>query len=194
MGLGFGFGSSGSKSKTNEALFSTSYSQQFSDEVLAALEGAFLGAMGDYSELSGYTKQLADEVMMGDSYDVQPIIDENTRRTEQAVGQSFQSLARQAGSDANSLVAAAQSQASADAYSALAKTSAELEMEAQGKKIADLGNALETAGQAQSGILGLGTLLKGGRTKSSNFGTGTSSTSTMNWESKFEGSTGAPAK
>lgn len=171
----------GSKNKTNSASMSSSNSQVFSDEVLKALESNFLESLSDYDTYKDYTKEMVGKVMSGEAYDVAPIIAENTRRTEQQIGQSYQSLARQAGSDANSLVAAAQSQASADAYSALAKTSAELEMEAMGQQIADLGAALGTGEQGLSSVLGLGYLLKGGKTKSSSFSTGTQSSSGMEW-------------
>lgn len=171
----------GSKNKTNAASLVSSNSQVFSDEVLSALESNFLESLSDYGNYKDYTNEMVNKVMSGEAYDVAPIIAENTRRTEQEIGQSFQSLARQAGSDANSLVAAAQSQASADAYSTLAKTSAELEMEAMGQQIADLSAALGTGEQGLSSVLGLGYLLKGGKTKSSSFSSGNESSGGFEW-------------
>lgn len=189
MGLGGALSGSWSKSKTKTAQFTNTNSTQFADDVLNKLEQAFLDELDNYGEISDeYMNMLAKIKGQDFDYDVQPIIRENTRRTENQIAQDYSSLARQAGSDANSLVAAAHSESSADAYSQLAKTSAELEMEAQNNRIAGMTKALEAQGSAQGSILDLGNLLKGARTKSSSSTIGTTRTSSSRYSAGLKAS------
>lgn len=130
----------------------------------------YLEELDIYERNRGYSSELAERVMTENTYDVEPIISENERAALEDLGQTYQNLARQTGSDANSLTALAYSDAVSTTRSKLASTEAQLKMNAQSQQIQDLGNALATQSAAQSGILGLGNLLKGANA------TGTSNT------------------
>lgn len=160
----------GSKSKTAGASSTSTTTKLFSDEILKALEDMYLEELDIYERNRGYSSELAERVMTENTYDVEPIISENERAALEDLGQTYQNLARQTGSDANSLTALAYSDAVSTTRSKLASTEAQLKMNAQSQQIQDLGNALATQSAAQSGILGLGNLLKGANA------TGTSNT------------------
>lgn len=160
----------GSKSKTAGASSTSTATKLFSDEILKALEDMYLEELDIYERNRGYSSELAERVMTENTYDVEPIISENERAALEDLGQTYQNLARQTGSDANSLTALAYSDAVSTTRSKLASTEAQLKMNAQSQQIQDLGNALATQSAAQSGILGLGNLLKGANA------TGTSNT------------------
>lgn len=160
----------GSKSKTAGASSTSTSTKLFSDEILKALEDMYLEELDIYERNRGYSSELAERVMTENTYDVEPIISENERAALEDLGQTYQNLARQTGSDANSLTALAYSDAISTTRSKLASTEAQLKMNAQSQQIQDLGNALATQSAAQSGILGLGNLLKGANA------TGTSNT------------------
>ena len=160
----------GSKSKTAGASSTSTATKLFSDEILKALEDMYLEELDIYERNRGYSSELAERVMTENTYDVEPIISENERAALEDLGQTYQNLARQTGSDANSLTALAYSDAISTTRSKLASTEAQLKMNAQSQQIQDLGNALATQSAAQSGILGLGNLLKGANA------TGTSNT------------------
>lgn len=160
----------GSKSKTAGASSTSTTTKLFSDEILKALEDMYLEELDIYERNRGYSSELAKRVMTENTYDVEPIISENERAALEDLGQTYQNLARQTGSDANSLTALAYSDAVSTTRSKLASTEAQLKMNAQSQQIQDLGNALATQSAAQSGILGLGNLLKGANA------TGTSNT------------------
>ena len=160
----------GGKSKTAGASSTSTATKLFSDEILKALEDMYLEELDIYERNRGYSSELAERVMTENTYDVEPIISENERVALEDLGQTYQNLARQTGSDANSLTALAYSDAVSTTRSKLASTEAQLKMNAQSQQIQDLGNALATQSAAQSGILGLGNLLKGANA------TGTSNT------------------
>lgn len=160
----------GGKSKTAGASSTSTTTKLFSDEILKALEDMYLEELDIYERNRGYSSELAERVMTENTYDVEPIISENERAALEDLGQTYQNLARQTGSDANSLTALAYSDAISTTRSKLASTEAQLKMNAQSQQIQDLGNALATQSAAQSGILGLGNLLKGANA------TGTSNT------------------
>lgn len=160
----------GGKSKTAGASSTSTTTKLFSDEILKALEDMYLEELDIYERNRGYSSELAERVMTENTYDVEPIISENERTALEDLGQTYQNLARQTGSDANSLTALAYSDAVSTTRSKLASTEAQLKMNAQSQQIQDLGNALATQSAAQSGILGLGNLLKGANA------TGTSNT------------------
>lgn len=160
----------GGKSKTAGASSTSTTTKLFSDEILKALEDMYLEELDIYERNRGYSSELAERVMTENTYDVEPIISENERAALEDLGQTYQNLARQTGSDANSLTALAYSDAVSTTRSKLASTEAQLKMNAQSQQIQDLGNALATQSAAQSGILGLGNLLKGANA------TGTSNT------------------
>ena len=160
----------GGKSKTAGASSTSTTTKLFSDEILKALEDMYLEELDIYERNRGYSSEFAERVMTENTYDVEPIISENERAALEDLGQTYQNLARQTGSDANSLTALAYSDAVSTTRSKLASTEAQLKMNAQSQQIQDLGNALATQSAAQSGILGLGNLLKGANA------TGTSNT------------------
>lgn len=160
----------GGKSKTAGASSTSTTNKLFSDKILKALEDMYLEELDIYERNRGYSSELAERVMTENTYDVEPIISENERAALEDLGQTYQNLARQTGSDANSLTALAYSDAVSTTRSKLASTEAQLKMNAQSQQIQDLGNALATQSAAQSGILGLGNLLKGANA------TGTSNT------------------
>ena len=151
----------GGKSKTAGASSMFTTTKLFSDKILKALEDMYLEELDIYERNRGYSSELAERVMTENTYDVEPIISENERAALEDLGQTYQNLARQTGSDANSLTALAYSDAVSTTRSKLASTEAQLKMNAQSQQIQDLGNALATQSAAQSGILGLGNLLKG---------------------------------
>jgi hypothetical protein len=170
----------GSKSKTAGASSTSTTTKLFSDEILKALEDMYLEELDIYERNRGYSSELAKRVMTENTYDVEPIISENERAALEDLGQTYQNLARQTGSDANSLTALAYSDAVSTTRSKLASTEAQLKMNAQSQQIQDLGNALSAQSAAQSGILGLGNLLKGANA------TGTSNTKSNKRTSSLE--------
>lgn len=171
----------GSKSKTAGASSTSTTTKLFSDEILKALEDMYLEELDIYKRNRGYSSELAERVMTENTYDVEPIISENERAALEDLGQTYQNLARQTGSDANSLTALAYSDAVSTTRSKLASTEAQLKMNAQSQQIQDLGNALATQSAAQSGILGLGNLLKGANATGTSNTKDNKRTSSLEW-------------
>lgn len=135
----------------------------FNDEILSMLEGEFsslLSGLGS-GQASQLTDQLLAEVSRGSDIDVDAIMANARREAEIESGQNYQALARQAGSDANSLVALAQNEAIADRESQLAATEAELRAQARDDYINQVSGALDAANSVYEPILGLGELLRG---------------------------------
>lgn len=199
MALKLGMG--GSKNKTNQNTFgwsSTSSEENYKgyrDDVLAALEDNLLGGLADFGQKGAeLSDQVINEIMGGNAFDIEPIMNEARRVSEQQIGQNYQALARQAGSDANSLVQAAQAEAIAAKESNLAATEAELLMKAQGEKVNQLGQALGLRDTGNDTMLNLASILKGARsntkTKSttSSLGSTITSSSGSDWNAKYEGS------
>lgn len=154
----FSGGVSGSKGRkaTNET------TKLWSDKVQKEVEDKFLAGLADV-DLSSET-ELAS--LMADrardyNIDVEPIIAEARRQAEMESGQLYQSLARQAGSDANSLVAAAANEALLNRESGLASLRAQLEAQNQEGGLNALAAAIDAGNASASTVLNLGNLLKG---------------------------------
>ena len=154
----FSGGVSGSKGRqaTNET------TKLWSDKVQREVEDKFLAGLADVDLASG--NELAS--LMADrardyNIDVEPIVAEARRQAEMESGQLYQSLARQAGSDANSLVAAAANEAFLDRESGLASLRAQLEAQNQEGGLNALATAIDAGNAASSTVLNLGNLLKG---------------------------------
>lgn len=160
MGLGINLGSvfKQDKSRTNQS----ANTQQWSSRVNQAVEDAFLNALGqmNYNRLGDLSDALAGKAL-DYNIDVDPIIAEARRQATMDTGQKFQSLARQAGSDANSLVNLAYNEAVLGREDNLAALRAELEAQNQQGQLDALANAIQGSYNANASILGLGNLLKG---------------------------------
>ncbi|MBP5593520.1 MAG: hypothetical protein J6X75_05090 [Clostridia bacterium] len=154
----FSGGVSGSKGRqaTNET------TKQWSDKVQKEVENKFLEGLAglDYASESELASLIADKAK-DYNIDVEPIIAEARRQAEMESGQLYQSLARQAGSDANSLVAAAANEAFLDRESGLASLRAQLEAQNQAGGLDALATAIDAGNAATSTVLNLGNLLKG---------------------------------
>lgn len=151
--------------KQNKGRNSTSESQKmWSDRVQQAVENKFLDALSglSYGDASGLVDAISQKAY-DYGIDVDPIVAEARRKAEIESGQNYQSLARQAGSDANSLVALAQNEAILDRESALASLRAQLEAQNQQGQLDALAAALDANNQSNTSILNLGQLLKGGQ-------------------------------
>lgn len=153
--------SGGYKSGKNKA--STSETQKaWSDRVQQAVEDKFLNSLAeiDYGNTTGLVDAIAQKAY-DYGIDVDPIIAEARRKAEIETGQNYQSLTRQAGSDANSLVALAQNEAILDRENNLASLRAQLEAQNQQGQLDALAIALDANNQSNTSILNLGSLLKG---------------------------------
>lgn len=158
------------KDKTNQNSSGT-YSG-WSDEVQRAVEDKFLQGLGQLdlssaADLSSLLGQRAQDY----NIDVDAIMNEARRQAEMGTGQKYQSLARQAGSDANSLVAAAYNEALLAQEDNLGALRAELEAKNQEGQLNALAQALEGNNAANSTILNLGNLLKGAQSTETQTGT-----------------------
>lgn len=168
MGFGGLTGSAkASTSTTNTSGWETKNTKatQFDEELLSQLEDLLMGEIGGFGRYSDLSDTVLNEVIAGQAIDIDPIMKEAERKSNQQIGQNYQALARQAGSDANSLVQAAQSESIANAQSTLAATRAELEAKNQDDRLNQISKALGLRTESLSSILGLGTLLKGARTE-----------------------------
>lgn len=166
MGLFGGAKASKTSSRTEGWETRNTKTTQFDEEVLSQLESLLLGEIGEFGQsYDDLADQMLNEVLGGQAIDIDPIMKEAERKSNQQIGQNYQALARQAGSDANSLVQAAQAESIADAQSLLAATRAELEAKNKEDKLSQVSQALGLRSEGLSPILGLGTLLKGARTE-----------------------------
>lgn len=180
LSLGFGYG------QKKQRAAQSSETKQFSDEILAKLEDTFsslLGQSGREDELvkSAINKALASDI------DIEPIMAEARRQMTNQTGQLYQRLARQAGSDANSLVNAAQAEAIAAGESNLASTEAQLLAENNKNYLDNLTTALQAESQSYQPLLGIGQLLKGGKTTSKGLTKGSSSSWQVAGEGSYQG-------
>lgn len=143
----------------------------WSDAVQNAVEGKFMQGLGllDYGSSSDLANMLYQRASDYD-IDVDAIVNEARRRAEIESGRNYQSLARQAGSDANSLVALAQNEALLDRESNLASLRAQLEMQEQEGGLNALAQALDANNQTNNTILNLGNLLKGAQASQTQIG------------------------
>lgn len=148
------------KSNTNES------AKLWSDKVQKAVEDKFLTGLADidYNQSIGLANNLAQKAK-DFNIDVEPIVNEARRQEQMQTGQKYQSLARQAGSDANSLVAAAFNEALINQESNLASLTAELEAMNQQGGLDALSQALDASNATADTILNLGNLLKGAQTQ-----------------------------
>ena len=167
------FGGSKGKSNTSETtkLWSDKVQKEVEDKFLAGLAGMDLASGNELASL------MADRAK-DFSIDVDPIVAEARRQAEMESGQLYQSLARQAGSDANSLVAAAANEAYLDRESGLASLRAELEAMNQQGGLDALASAIDAQGAASSNILNLGNLLKGAQAQTKS----ATRTNQLNWQ------------
>ena len=166
---------SGSKGKSS----TSETTKLWSDKVQKEVEDKFLAGLADMDLASG--NELAS--LMADrakdyNIDVDPIVAEARRQAEMESGQLYQSLARQAGSDANSLVAVAANEAYLDRESGLASLRAELEAMNQQGGLDALASAIDAQGAASSTVLNLGNLLKGAQAQTKS----ATRTSQLNWQ------------
>lgn len=186
MGLGVSNALSGffkredGKSNTNEN------AKLWSDKVQKAVEDKFLTGLADIDynqsiDLANAIAQRAKDF----NIDVEPIVNDARRQEQMQTGQKYQSLARQAGSDANSLVAAAFNEALINQESNLASLTAELEAMNQQGGLDALSQALDAGNATADTILNLGNLLKGAQTQAH------SHTNTRNTSWGFQNTTNA---
>lgn len=150
------------KDKTRQSTSTTT--KNWSDEVQRRVEDQFLDSLGylDY----GQNAELGDalsELAYNSGIDVEPIINEARRQATMESGQTYQRLAREAGSSANSLVNAAYNEAVLAREDNLAALRAELEAQNQSSQLDALAQALDARNQANTAILNLGQLLQGGQ-------------------------------
>lgn len=157
--LSGGYSSTKGKSSTSES------SKLWSDKVQQAVEDKFLAGLGqiDYNQNLDLANLMADQAKDFD-IDVDAIMAEARRQEEMGTGQKYQSLARQAGSDANSLVAAAYNEALMDQETSLASLRAQLEAQEQESGLDALAQALDAGNATADTVLNLGNLLKGAQT------------------------------
>lgn len=154
-----GYSSTKGKSSTSES------SKLWSDKVQQAVEDKFLAGLGqiDYSQNLDLASLMATQAKDFD-IDVDAIMAEARRQEQLGTGQKYQALARQAGSDANSLVAAAYNEALMDQETSLASLRAQLEAQEQESGLDALAQALDAGNATADTVLNLGNLLKGAQT------------------------------
>lgn len=176
-GFKLGYGEKKDRVSSNET------QKMWSDKVQQAVENKFLDALGglSYGDAAGLVDAISQKAY-DYNIDVDPIIAEARRKAEIESGQNYQSLARQAGSDANSLVALAQNEAILDRESGLASLRAQLEAQNQQGQLDALAAALDANNQSNTSILNLGQLLKGGQMTGTNLTKGRSSS----WSGQYD--------
>lgn len=157
--LSGGYSSTKGKSSTSES------SKLWSDKVQQAVEDKFLAGLGqiDYSQNLDLASLMAERATDFE-IDVDAIMAEARRQEEMGTGQKYQALARQAGSDANSLVAAAFNEALMDQETSLGSLRAQLEAQEQESGLNALAQALDAGNATADTVLNLGNLLKGAQT------------------------------
>lgn len=175
--LGFGYGQKKQRSSEKGEI------KQFSDEILSKLEDTFSNLLGQAGREDELVKSAINRALSSD-LDIEPIMAEARRQMANQTGQLYQRLARQAGSDANSLVNAAQAEAIAAGQSNLASTEAQLLAENNKNYLDNLATALKTENQSYQPLLGIGQLLKGGKTTTKGLTKG----SANSWQTAVEGS------
>lgn len=156
---------SGSYGKQSGSSTTSESSKLWSDKVQKAVEDKFLAGLNKIDYDRGL--ELADlmaERATGLDIDVDAIMAEARRQEEMGTGQKYQALARQAGSDANSLVAAAYNEALMDQETSLASLRAQLEAQEQEAGLDALAQAIDASNAGSDTILNLGNLLKGAQT------------------------------
>ena len=156
------YGKQSSSSSTNES------SKLWSDKVQKAVEDKFLEGLADLDYASGADlANILAQKAKDYNIDVDAIMAEARRQEEMGTGQKYQALARQAGSDANSLVAAAYNEALMNQETSLGSLRAQLEAQNQEGGLNALATAIEGTNAGSNTILNLGNLLKGAQATSS---------------------------
>lgn len=180
---------SGSYSKEKSKTQESSYTTQFRSELLDALNEAALDNLDAYSDLINTEDPRATgaydtlgQLAEGGNIDVDAIMAAAKQQSDEALGQSYQDLARSVGAADNSLVQAFYDEAVTNAATQLAGKRAELEAQAGNQQLNASQVLLNSLAQddaisleALNSLLGI---LKGAETKSQ----GTSSTSKSGYQ------------
>lgn len=180
---------SGSYSKDKSKTQESSYTTQFRSKLLDALNEAALDNLDAYSDLINTEDPRATgaydtlgQLAEGGNIDVDAIMAAAKQQSDEALGQSYQDLARSVGAADNSLVQAFYDEAVTNAATQLAGKRAELEAEAGDQQLNASQVLLNSLAQdeaisleALNSLLGI---LKGAETKSQ----GTSSTSKSGYQ------------
>jgi hypothetical protein len=180
---------SGSYSKEKSKTQESSYTTQFRSELLDALNEAALDNLDAYSDLINTEDPRATgaydtlgQLAEGGNIDVDAIMAAAKQQSDEALGQSYQDLARSVGAADNSLVQAFYDEAVTNAATQLAGKRAELEAQAGNQQLNASQVLLNSLAQDESislealnSLLGI---LKGAETKSQ----GTSTTSKSGYE------------
>lgn len=168
---------SGSYSKEKSKTQESSYTTQFRSELLDALNKAALGNLDAYSDLISTEDPRATgaydtlgQLAEDGNIDVDAIMAAAKQQSDEALGQSYQDLARSVGAADNSLVQAFYDEAVTNAVTQLAGKRAELEAEAGDQQLNASQVLLNSLAQddaisleALNSLLGI---LKGAETKS----------------------------
>lgn len=180
---------SGSYSKEKSKTQESSYTTQFRSELLDALNEAALDNLDAYSDLINTEDPRATgaydtlgQLAKDGNIDVDAIMAAAKQQSDEALGQSYQDLARSVGAADNSLVQAFYDEAVTNAVTQLAGKRAELEAEAGDQQLNASQVLLNSLAQddaisleALNSLLGI---LKGAETKSQ----GTSTTSKSGYQ------------
>lgn len=180
---------SGSYSKEKSKTQESSYTTQFRSELLDALNEAALDNLDAYSDLINTEDPRATgaydtlgQLAEGGNIDVDAIMAVAKQQSDEALGQSYQDLARSVGAADNSLVQAFYDEAVTNAATQLAGKRAELEAAAGNQQLNASQVLLNSLAQddaisleALNSLLGI---LKGAETKSQ----GTSTTSKSGYQ------------
>lgn len=187
---------SGSYSKEKSKTQKSSYTTQFRSELLDALNEAALDNLGAYSDLINTEDPRATgaydtlgQLAEGGNIDVDAIMAAAKQQSDEALGQSYQDLARSVGAADNSLVQSFYDEAVTNAATQLAGKRAELEAQAGNQQLNASQVLLNSLAQDESisleALNSLLNVLKGAEIKSQ--GTSTTSKSGYQLSSGIEG-------
>lgn len=187
---------SGSYSKEKSKTQESSYTTQFRSELLDALNEAALDNLDAYSDLINTEDPRATgaydtlgQLAEGGNIDVDAIMAAAKQQSDEALGQSYQDLARSVGAADNSLVQAFYDEAVTNAATQLAGKRAELEAQAGNQQLNASQVLLNSLAQDESisleALNSLLNVLKGAETKSQ--GTSTTSKSDYKLSSGIKG-------
>lgn len=190
---------SGSYSKDKSKTQESSYTTQFRSELLDALNEAALDNLGAYSDLINTEDPRATgaydtlgQLAEGSNIDVDAIMAAAKQQSDEALGQSYQDLARSVGAADNSLVQAFYDEAVTNAATQLAGKRAELEAQAGNQQLNASQVLLNSLAQDESisleALNSLLNVLKGAETKSQR--TSTTSKSGYQLSGSIEGQFG----
>nr|DAG22306.1 MAG TPA: hypothetical protein [Caudoviricetes sp.] len=168
---------SGSHSKEKSKTQESSYTTQFRSELLDALNEAALDNLDAYSDLINTEDPRATgaydtlgQLAEGGNIDVDAIMAAAKQQSDEALGQSYQDLARSVGAADNSLVQAFYDEAVTNAATQLAGKRAELEAQAGNQQLNASQVLLNSLAQDESisleALNSLLNVLKGAETKS----------------------------